>query len=965
MTTMTSIDESGRLPSGRDYRPTLNVTLKDSEPGAFPQRGNLPVREPGILRRWEETGLYRQSLDRPAPAGPFVLHDGPPYSNGNIHLGHALNKIAKDFVTRLKMMQGHCAPYVPGWDNHGMPIENAVVREFRLHGEQPDRVTLRRACRRYAEQWIDTQREQFKRLGVRGDWDNPYLTMSREFEATIVGVFGEFVESGYIYRGLRPTLWCAGCETALADAEIEYANHTSSSITVRFPLASDALGRLPEGQPVYALIWTTTPWTIPANLALAVHPDVEYALAAVTLPEGSRVSYLVATPLLTAVGEAIGADLSEVTGVWKGADLAGVVFRHPLFQREAPVVTADYVTVDAGTGIVHTAPGHGKEDFDTGQRFGLDVLCPVDSAGRYTPQAGEVFGEPLTGLRVVAEEGEGESRANSAILRALQEAGALLSHTHFEHSYPHCWRCHMPLIFRATVQWFLSIDHDGHRQKCLDAIGGVTWYPPESENRIRSMVESRPDWCVSRQRSWGVGIPAFYCDACDEAIVSRDAVAAVEALVRAEGSDAWYSAPPESILPAGFTCPGCGAPAAGLRKETDVLDVWFDSGSTNRAVLEDRARWPELTWPADLYLEGGDQHRGWFNSSLMVGVGTRAAAPYRAVITSGWTLDEEGFAMHKSAGNVVDPQDVIDRYGADVLRWWVASSDFMSDVGCGANLLQQVADSYRRIRNTFRFLVNNLADFRVEEHAVATAALEDPDRWILERLNEVTETALNAYNSYAFHRAYHAAHNFCAVDLSAVYLSAVKDRLYASAAHAPERRSAQTAMHRVAETLSRLLAPMLVFTTEEVWDYIHLPDKPASVSLAMLPQAQPADTALLSDWTRLLELRDEVNRTLEAEKRDGKFSNPLEARVTIRCDHDLARVLALREAHLPALFGVSQVGVAEAAGELEVTVGAAAGIRCARCWLVKSDVGEAAPELCRRCAEAVAVWDGERAGGVA
>lgn len=951
-----------------DYRNTLNITLNDKDPGAFPQRGNLPAKEPEILSRWESLDVYRKSLDKPAPHGTFILHDGPPYSNGDIHLGHALNKVAKDIITRFRTMQGYASPYVPGWDNHGMPIENAVARKFREEKKQVDRVTLRKACREYAAKWIDTQRAQFQRLGVRGDWANPYLTMNYAFEAKIVEVFGELAEQGFIYRGLKPVFWCATCETALADAEVEYEDHVSNSIYVRFPLHYDPNGvfeglQLPDGSAPgdpYVIIWTTTPWTIPANLAVAVHPDAEYVLVAV-----DSAVYLVAEPLLgatlTAIGVSAGEGSEEVAAPTpavlrrlKGSELDGLVFRHPLFERTSPVVLADYVTMDAGTGIVHTAPGHGKEDFETGHRYGLEVLNPVGSDGRYTAAAGGYGGRQFQGLRVTTiGHSDKDSEANGALIEALRESGNLLSASRYSHSYPHCWRCHSPLIFRATVQWFMNIDHARNQQtfraEALKAIEAVTWYPRESVNRIISMVSNRPDWCVSRQRSWGVGIPAFYCNACGEHILSRESVSAVADLVRRESSDAWYERSPAEILPEGFVCPHCQSGAEQLRKETDVLDVWFDSGSTNRAVLESPDIWPDLHWPADLYLEGGDQHRGWFNSSLMIATATKGGAPYRSVITNGWTLDENGEAFSKSKGNGVNPLTVIEKYGADVVRWWVVSQNFMEDTRCGDNLLKQVSDMYRRIRNTFRFLINNLYDFDIETNGVSGVDMVELDRWVLARLNQVVETGENAYNRYEFHRVYQAVLNFCSVDLSAFYLDVIKDRLYASAADSRARRSAQTAMHTIADTLARLLAPILVFTTDEVWSYLRMPQKSESVHLADMPRAVPADEALLQRWEPLLQARDEVKKAIEEARQQGKIGNPLEARVVLPAR--LTSLAAFGD-ELASLLLVSQVGFGD--GE-QIEVCPAEGVKCARCWLIKRDVGTMPghPDLCARCSAAL------------
>jgi isoleucyl-tRNA synthetase len=969
-------------PKG-DYRRTLNITLSDKDPGAFPQRGNLPAREPAFQARWEAMDLYGLSLRKPAPLGTYVLHDGPPYSNGDIHLGHALNKVAKDIVTRYKTMRGYCAPYVPGWDNHGMPIENAVARKFRERKQAPDRVTLRQACREYAAEWVRVQRDQFKRLGIRGNWEKPYLTMNADFEAKIVEVFGELAAQGFIYRGLKPVFWCATCETALADAEVEYEPHTSNSIYVRFPLYHDPNGvfALPdvapvtegqtgEGVPAYVVIWTTTPWTIPANLAVAVHPDADYAVVRATKNE-ETVYYLVAVPLVEATMQVAGVTQYTTVKTVHGDALAGLAFRHPLFKRTSPVVLADYVTMDTGTGIVHTAPGHGKEDFETGVKYGLEVLNPVDNSGRYTAQAGEYDGQSFQGLRVTTlgdKKGQ-DAEANGVLIEALRKSGNLLSASRFEHSYPHCWRCHSPLIFRATVQWFMNIDHrvsgqvetgqevaeEPFRQRALKAVEDVTWYPKESINRITSMVANRPDWCVSRQRSWGVGIPAFYCNHCGEHILTPESVAAVAALVRSESSDAWYARSAAEVLPPGFQCPHCHSDVGQLRKETDVLDVWFDSGSTNRAVLEATTIWPELRWPADLYLEGGDQHRGWFNSSLMIGVGTKGRAPYKAVVTNGWTLDENGEAFSKSKGNGVNPLDVVKNYGADVVRWWVVSQNFMEDTRCGENLLKQVGEMYRRVRNTFRFLVNNLYDFDPATDAVPQAEMEELDQWALVQLGELVRSCTAAYESFEFHKVYQQVLNFCAVELSAFYLDVLKDRLYASGAQSRERRSAQTAMHTLAETLARLLAPILIHTAEEVWDHLKMPNKPASVHLADFPSADTLPTEVPAFWDELVVSRDLVKSALELARQAGTIGNPLEACVELNLGKTNYALFQPYATQLQALFLVSQVRLSDSFdGENGVSVRAvpAEGVKCARCWLIKTDVGVDAeyPDLCARCA---------------
>ncbi|MBM3493015.1 MAG: isoleucine--tRNA ligase [Armatimonadetes bacterium] len=962
-----------------DYKPTLNITLNDRDPGAMPQRGNLPAREPEIQRMWDEIGLYRLSLDKPAPNGAFILHDGPPYSNGDIHLGHALNKIAKDIIVKYKTLTGYRAPYVPGWDNHGMPIENNVAREFREKGVKADRVALRRRCREYAAGWVERQKGQFQRLGVRGDWDNPYLTMSTDFEAKIIEVFGTLAQKGFIYRGMKPVLWCATCETALADAEVEYGDHTSNSIYVRFPVRLDPSrvfgGEAEKPAGAYVLIWTTTPWTIPANLALAVHEDAEYAVIGVN---GDR--YLVAEPLAAKVLSDIavggreagaipasedrpsdasdGADASDslseetVLARVRGSELAGLVCRHPLFERDSPVVFAPHVTMEDGTGVVHTAPGHGKEDFDTGRAYGLEVLCPVDASGAFTQQAGERF----VGARILGGE------ADRQVMDALCEAGHLLSRRSYSHSYPHCWRCHHPLLFRATVQWFMDIDHDGHRESALGAIEATRWVPSVSINRIRSMVGGRPDWCLSRQRAWGVGIPAFYCRACGKETLDKSAIDAVHDLVQREHADAWYTRSASEILPAGFSCAECGG--TDFDKETDILDVWFDSGSTHFAVLESE-RWPELSWPADVYLEGSDQHRGWFNSSLMVAVGSRGQAPYRTVITNGWTLDDSGKAMHKSLGNVVSPLKIVEQYGADILRLWVASTDYFDDVRCSDELIKQVAEAYRRIRNTFRFLVNNLADttrghrrFDPATDAVRVEDMVGLDRWALAQLDRVVDACRAGYEAFEFHRVYHAVHNFCAVELSAFYLDVLKDRLYCERAGSHARLSAQTALHAIARTLACIVSPILSHTADEVWRLTKGPADPASAQLAEWPSAcVPNAEAVLAEWEPVLAVREAVNQAIEAARQSKLIGNPLEAAVLIETHEAQAAALNRIMADLPAVLKVSHVellGTREVA-EPRISVTQAPGAKCARCWLVRRDVGGDAqhPDLCGRCSTVV------------
>ncbi|MBW3623421.1 MAG: isoleucine--tRNA ligase, partial [Armatimonadetes bacterium] len=918
-----------------DYKSTLNLLKTD-----FPMKANLASREPALQQRWEEMGLYQKTQEKDAPRGTFLLHDGPPYSNGDVHIGTVVqNKVPKDFIVRYRTMRGFRSPYVPGWDNHGLPIENNVSKEFLQKKQTPTKAEFRKRCREYAAHWVGVQREQFRRFGITGDWENPYLTMSPQFEATIVQVFGELAEKGSIYRGLKPIHWCPTDRTALADHEIEYEDHVSPSIYVRFPLRDDPGGVFEGLENPYTVIWTTTPWTIPANLAVAVHPDADY----VVLKWGDA-HYLVADALKNPVARLLveDADAQAVDAPegWpegdaealasagrnalvvrrlKGAELEGLKFTHPLagthdfYDRESPVVLADYVTMETGTGVVHTAPGHGREDFMTGQRYNLPILNPVNDAGVFTAEAG-----PFEGLDLKA--------GNKAVIEGLSEAGTLLHRENYAHSYPHCWRCHNPVIFRATTQWFLSIDDNRLRERALEEIHNVNWFPPEGETRITAMVGGRPDWCLSRQRSWGVNLPVFYCEGCEEAVVTPETIASVKAHVEASNADVWVGKSAAELLPDGFTCPHCGA--GEFRKEDDVLDVWFDSGSTCRAVLENR---PELRYPADLYLEGNDQHRGWFNSSLIVGVGTKDEAPYRNVVTHGMTVDEEGKKLSKSKGNFIHPLKMADQYGADVLRLASASYDYFSDMRLGEEALKVVGDSYRRLRNTFRFLLGNLSDFQPSDHAVPFYEMDEMDRWILHRLNEIVESAIDYFDRYEFHPVTTQLLNFFSVDLSAFYLDVLKDRLYIEGADSPTRRSAQTALWTLAHTLTRLLAPVLVHTTEEIWGYLRESDPglAESVHLAAFPEPAPEwrDEELARRWAVLAETRDEVNKSLEAAKNEKRIGQPREAQVDLRADGALYPLLDRYRDALSAIFIVSAVDLSEA-GEGEPLAVSVSPARC-------------------------------------
>lgn len=886
-----------------DYSKTLNLPVTD-----FPMRAELPTREPGIQAQWDAQNLYQKSLEKDAPKGLFLLHDGPPYSNGNIHLGHALNKTLKDIVTRYKTLQGFRAPYVPGWDNHGLPIEVQVVKEFREKKEPWTPDTLRARCRTYAAEWVATQKTQFLRLGIRGDWDNPYLTMAPAFEAKIVETFLEMARKGYVYRGLKPVLWDPANETALANTEAEYKDHVSPSIYVAFPRVDQ-----PD---VRAVIWTTTPWTIPANVALAFHPDFDY----VVVQTESAGKLLLAEGLLEATVAAC--NLGEVTVLerLKGTDLEGVHFQHPLPElgRTSLGCLATYVTLDTGTGIVHTAPGHGADDYITGMKYGLPILSPVDGRGRYTAEAG-----PFEGLST--------DEANKAIPERLTEVGALLGHAHFTHSYPHSPRApYKPLLFRATVQWFVSVDHDRLRQKALEGIKGVAWYPPQAENRITAAVASRPDWTVSRQRHWGVPIALFYANG--EPVLDEVAFDAAVAVIRKSGVEAWYGTAPEAILPDGYTFNGVAA--KDFEKEKDVLDVWFDSGSTSFAVL-DSGVWPGLRWPADLYLEGSDQHRGWFNSSLMIATALRDVPPYKAVVTNGFTVDELGYKMSKSKGNTVDPLGVVERYGADVLRLWVGSIEYTEDTKLGDNILKQLADAYRKLRNTLRFLLGNLADFNPTTDRPAT--LDPLDAWALSKLAGLVAEVSAAYDEYAFYKATQALLNFCNVELSGFYLDVLKDRLYTSLPEDPKRRSSQTVLFEIASALCVMLAPVLVHTAEEAWGFLPAWDgKAESVHLASWPTLPAPDTALEARFETILTLRDAFNAAMEPLRQAKTLTKSTEAHalLTVTADqHAALDVALLAECLMVAKLTVS-VGDA-----LSVEVQPAPGTKCARSWFVREDVG--------------------------
>ena len=926
-----------------DYKNTLNLPQT-----SFPMKAGLPQREPEMLARWDEMGLYGLLRQQSAGRPKFILHDGPPYANGNIHMGTAFNKVLKDFIVKSRQMAGFDAVYVPGWDCHGLPIEYQVTKNLGDEACHKSQVDIRRRCRKYAEKYIDIQREEFVRLGVLGDWPDPYLTMKYSYEAAIAREFCRIYAGGGVYRSKKPVHWCMDCRTALAEAEVEYHDHKSKSIFVAFRLVDDLGPKYPElaGRDVSLVIWTTTPWTIPANLAVAANPELEYAAV-----EHEGKVYIMAARLAPLNMEAFGFQGWRVLCAVDPLDLEGKKARHPLYDRLSVGVLADYVTLEAGTGLVHTAPGHGREDYDTGRRYGLEPFAPVDDDGRFTAEAAPF-------------EGQNVFEANEAIIAALRQAGALLAVEEISHSYPCCWRCKQPVIFRATPQWFISMEENDLRARSLKAIqNDVRWVPAWGRERIHGMIENRPDWCISRQRSWGVPITVFRCQGCGETVLTPEMAQKVVAAFEAEGADAWFTRSVAEILGELAVCPICGG--HDLAKDNDILDVWFDSGCSQAAVLEAH---PQLTWPADMYLEGSDQHRGWFHSSLLCAMATRGAAPYRQVLTHGFVVDGDGRKMSKSLGNVIAPQKVIDQYGAEILRLWVAAEDYTVDIRLSNDILKQLAEAYRRIRNTMRFMLGNLHDFDPQVHAVAPDQMGQMDRLMLHRLQELIGRVRKGYEDFAFHACFHGLHNYCVVDLSGFYLDVLKDRLYTRAPDDPARRAAQTVLYHTLSAMVRLAAPILSFTAEEVWDYLPgAKDMGQSVHMAALPQVEAAllDAELAGRWARLLELRGAVNKAMDLARKDKIVGNSLEAKLTLAAEGDLADFIAENAAVLQEITMVSQLELAPALAnptlKSEETPGLLIGVtpsghqKCARCWTRLESVGQLPdlPELCERCAAVV------------
>ncbi|MBC7901211.1 MAG: isoleucine--tRNA ligase, partial [Saprospiraceae bacterium] len=871
-----------------DLKKTVNLPKTD-----FAQKANLGQSEPARLKKWKDIGLYKQIAEARKGREKFILHDGPPYANADIHIGTALNKILKDFVVKTRSMMGFDAPYVPGFDCHGLPIETHVEKKLAEKGKNKADIpvaSFRRICREHASKAMDGQTRDFSRLGILGEWETPYLTMSNEYEATTARLFGTFLERGYVYKGLRPVYWCIHDQTALAEAEVEYKEHTSPSVYVKFPLKSDPklIDENLADKNVFVVIWTTTPWTLPANLGIAVHPDFDYS--AIEVSDGEV--FIVASELAKAFSETCGfAEYQEVAR-FKGSKLDRLEAKHPWLDRISLIMNGDHVTLGeadaeteldvrfesksskkSGTGCVHTAPGHGADDFHIGKLYGLEVYCPVDNSGRFTSEVEHWAGENIF-------------KANPKIVEFLRESGALLYSENYNHRYPHCWRCKNPVIFRATPQWFISMDEvageassNGLRAKASREIESVKWHPAWGEGRMQNMFKGRPDWCVSRQRSWGVPIPVFYCQDCDEPVADKKIVDHVADIFAVETADAWYSRPESELLPEGFACPKCNS--ADFRKETDILDVWFDSGSSCVAVLETR---DNLQFPADVYLEGGDQYRGWFNSSLMCGLAAHDSAPYKQVITHGWVVDGDGKQMHKSAGNAISPNEIVEKSGAEIVRLWAAAVDYTQDMRCSDEILLRIVDAYRKFRNTLRYALGNLDGFNYETDSVSENEMLEIDRWALGSLDDLTTKVLKGYESYDFQAAYSALYQFCTVTLSARYFDIIKDRLYIFAPKSLERRSAQSALYRITETLCRLMSPMLVFTSDEAWE--NLPhQKLASVHLAEFPKSvAEVDSALLNSWERIFSIRDEVLKALETARNDKQIGSSLDAKVIVTTD---------------------------------------------------------------------------------
>ncbi|MDD6659042.1 MAG: isoleucine--tRNA ligase [Eubacteriales bacterium] len=922
-----------------DYNQTLNLPKTE-----FPMRAGLPKREPEFLARWEANDQYKKLMEHNEGKPLFVLHDGPPYANGDIHIGHALNKTLKDFIVRYKNMTGFKSPYVPGWDTHGLPTELAARKKAGISAETNiSDLELRKICRDTALGFVDIQRESFKRLGVIGEWDNPYITLKKEFEEEQIKVFATMANKGYIYKGLKPVYWCPDCNTALAEAEIEYAEDPCHSIYVKFNVTDD-LGKLTamgaDLSKTYFVIWTTTTWTLPANVAICVGPDFEYSL----IKSGDEY-YVMATDLAATAMEAKGVSDYETLGVIKGSELEYMKTQHPFIDRTSLVIVGDHVTLESGTGCVHTAPGHGIEDFIVCKNYPeIPIIVPVDAKGRLTEEAGMFAG-------LTTEE------ANKPIALHLEKIGALFALKKIEHQYPHCWRCHKPVIFRATSQWFCSVDD--FKDEAVKAAEDVKWFPEWGKDRLQSMVKERADWCISRQRKWGVPIPVVYCQDCGKEIIDNDVMMKVSKIFGEEGSDAWFAHDTDYFLPDGFKCPHCGSDK-GFDKEKDIMDVWFDSGSSHAAVCRKRGY---LKVPADVYLEGADQYRGWFQSSLLTSVAGGNGAPYKQIITHGWTVDGEGKKMSKSLGNGIAPQEIIEKYGADILRLWVASADYHADIRISPEILKQISDNYRKLRNTARYCLSNLYDFDPDNDMVENDKLEELDKYALMKLDEVLKVSRDAFEVYDYHTAAHSLHTFCVVEMSNFYFDVLKDRLYTSAPESQTRRAAQTVLYKVLDALTLMLTPILAFTADEIWHSMpHDKSRNAQSPLFNeIPQPDfiEADADFIAKWERIHSVRYDVQKALELARNEKIIGKPLEAKVELFAQGELYDFLKSVEADLPEIFITSSVTVSNGEGEvkgdvegLSVTVSKADGEKCERCWKFSNTVGSDAehPTLCAHCA---------------
>ena len=930
-----------------DFNKTVNLPKTD-----FPMRAGLPKREPDMLKHWEELDLYNELLKKNEGKPLFSLHDGPPFSNGDIHMGHALNKALKDFIVRSYAMRGYYTPYIPGWDNHGMPIESAIIKKNKLNHKAMPVPEFRSACHDFAQNYIDRQMAGFQRMGVVGDWEHPYKTMNKSFEAEEVKVFGEMYKKGYIYKGLKPVYWCAKDETALAEAEIEYQDDPCTTVYVKFPMHDD-LGKLShiDHSKLFFVIWTTTIWTLPGNLAIALHPSESYAL--VKAPNGEV--YVMAEALTEKVMGIGGFESYEILETHPGSFFENMLADHPFLPKTSRLVLADYVTMDSGTGCVHTAPGFGADDYQTCMRYGMDLVVPVDDRGRHTEYAGKYAGMKT-------------DESNPVILADMKESGALFASEEIVHSYPHCWRCKSPIIFRATPQWFCSVE--SFKDDAVAACDNVRWVPAWGKERMIAMIRERSDWCISRQRRWGLPIPVFYCKDCGKPICNDETIAIVSKLFEEKGSNAWFEMDAMEILPEGFTCPHCGGKT--FDKESDTLDGWFDSGSSHFASMQR----DQGFWPATVYLEGADQYRGWFQSSLLTAVGAFGkGAPFKECITHGWTVDGEGRAMHKSLGNGVDPADIIKKYGADIIRLWAGSADYHVDVRCSEDIFKQLSQNYLKFRNTARYCLGNLDGFNPDE-LVAPEEMRELDRWAITRLNKLTETCLKAYDDYEFHVVSHAINDFCVTDLSAFYLDIIKDRLYCDGVDSLERRSAQTALFLILDSMTKLFAPILAFTCDEIW--LQMPHRSSDDGRNVLlnemnkPFAEYAlDEAAMARWSTVMKVRSDVNGVLERARADKRIGKSLEAEVRLfAVDADAAEaVKAVQDMDLAEIFIVSDCVIAAGKPDMDKVVGSgdvfkgltievseAAGAKCPRCWK-HSTAAQAETGLCPRCAAVIAQMD--------